>query len=296
MSMKRFILLLLLLPALQGAGLELNTRFDLGNLGFDPDRASTDATYSGTDYFWGGTVEVTHGFSERMAIRAGVTRDAVLRNLAYAMVYYNLDYLSMGIGTVQGFNNTDGATLKPGLASSVQLTFPGVMFARLQFDMSLGGVPLDTGDYTQNRNELAIGFYARNAICSLTLESKKLYELQAAEAVVDSLMRYSFDADIFKKNTPYRLLFSLAYQTLQKKFIVADTVHTLSSLMAGVQLSIDLTRFLTIMLGVDSALLTFGEDQLSGLQNPAPGSYLFQARTGFTLNFENTKRRQPAVE
>jgi hypothetical protein len=290
------ILLLLLLPALQGAGLELTTRFDLGNLGFDPDRASADTTYSGTDYFWGGTVEVAHGFSERMAIRAGIARDPVLRNLAYAMVYYNLDYLSMGIGTVQGFNNTNGATLKPGLASSVQLSFPGAMFARLQFDSSLGSVPLDTGDYTQNRNELSIGFYAPNAICSLALESKKFYELQAAEAVVDSLMRYSFDADIFKKNAPYRLLFSLAYQTLQKKFTVADTVHTLSSLMAGLQLSIELTRFLTIVLGVDSALLTFGEDQLAGLQNPAPGGYLFQASTGFTLNFENMKRRQPAVE
>jgi hypothetical protein len=64
-----------------------------------------------------------------------------------------------------------------------------------------------------------------------------------------------------------------------------------------VQLSIDLTRFLTIMLGADSALLTIGEDQLSGLQNPAPGGYLFQASTGFTLNFENMKvRRQSAAE
>ncbi len=123
---------------------------------------------------------MTHGFSERMAIRAGFSRDTVLRNLAYAMVYYNLDYLSMGIGTIQGFNNTDGATLKPGLASSVQLTFPGVMFARLQFDTSLGSVLMETGDYTQNRNELSIGFYVPNAICSLTLQSKKFYELQAA--------------------------------------------------------------------------------------------------------------------
>jgi hypothetical protein len=203
----------------------------------------------------------------------------------------------MGIGTVQGFNNTNGATLKPGLASSVQLSFPGAMFARLQFDSSLGSVPLDIGDYTQNLNELTIGFYVPNAICSFTLQSKKLYELQASEAVVDSLMRYFFQADIFQKNAPYRLLFSLAYQTLQKKFVVADTINTLSSLMAGVQLSIDLTRFLTIMLGVDSALLTFGEDQLSGLQNPAPGGYLFQASTGFTLNFESMRvRRQSAAE
>jgi hypothetical protein len=290
-------LLLLLLPALQGAGLELSTRFDLGNLGFDPDRASTDATYSGTQYFWGGTVEVTHGFSERMGLRAGFTRDTVLRNLAYAMIFYNLDYLSMGIGTIQGFNNTGGASLKPGLASSVQLTFPGSLFARLEFDTSLGSLLMETGDYSQNRNELTVGFYVPNAICSLSLQSKKFLEHQSDTLdIVDSLMRYSFTADIFKKNAPYRLLFSLAYQTLQKKFIdeavTPDPIHTLSSLMAGVQLSLELTRFLTIMLGADSALFTFGEDQLAGLQNPAPGGYLFQARTGFTLNFENMKSRR----
>jgi hypothetical protein len=290
-----FFLLLFLFPALRGAGLELTTRFDLGNLGFAPDRASADTTYSGTDYYWGGSVEVTHGFSERMALRAGFSRDTVLRNLAYAMLYYNLDYLSMGIGTIQGFNNTGGAALKPGLASSVQLTFPGVMFARLTFDTSLGSILLETGDYLQNRNELAIGFYVPNAICSLSLQSKKFYELQALQGVVDSLMRYSFQADIFQKNAPYRLLFSLAYQTLQKKFIdgLTDPVHTLSSLLAGVELSIDLTRFLTILLGVDSALLTFGEDQLAGLPtNPAPGGYLFQAHTGIKLNFENLKTRR----
>jgi hypothetical protein len=290
------ILVLLLLPAFRGAGLELSTRFELGNLAFDPERAAADATFSGADYYWGGTVEVTHGFSERMAIRAGFTRDTVLRNLAYAMVYYNLDYLSMGLGTIQGFNNTGGAVLKPGLASSVQLTFPGVMFARLLFDSSLGSV-LTTGDYTQNRNELTVGFYVPNAICSLSLESTKFFEEGGAADVVDSLMRYAFQADIFQKNAPYRLLFSLAFQTLQKSFLGTGEVHTLSSLMAGVELAIDLTRFLTIELGADSALLTFGEDLLAGLQNPAPGGYLFTAWTGFTLKFENLKhRRPPALE
>jgi hypothetical protein len=290
------ILVLLLLPAFRGAALELSTRFDLGNLGFDPDRAAADPTYPGTAWYWGGTVEVTHGFSERMALRAGFSRDTVLRNMAYAMIYYNLEYLSMGLGTIQGFNNTGGATLKPGLASSVQLTIPGVMFTRLLFDYSLGSVLLEDGDYSQNRNELSVGFYVPNAICSLILESKKFYEQRTATLdVVDSLLRYSFQADIFQKNAPYRLLFSLAYETLQKKFFDGATnpVHTLNSLKAGVELSVDLARFLTIMFGLDSALLTMGDGLLSGVQNPA---YLFQAYSGFTLNFENMKNRRPPAE
>jgi hypothetical protein len=301
MNMKRVVLLLLLLPAFQAAGVELGTRFSLGNLGFDPDRASTDISYSGQDWYWGGSVEVGHGFSERVGIRAGFSRDTVLRNLAYAMLFYNLDFLSMGLGTIQGINSTEGTVLKPGIASSVQLSFPGVMFARILFDYSLSSLLMETGDYSQNRNEVSIGFYAPNAICSLSFQSKKFSELQAAMEVVDSLMRYSFEADIYKKNSPYRLLFSFAYQTLQKKFLdgsASPPVHTLSSLLAGLQLSIDVTRYLTLMLGMDSAVYTFGDDDLAALPaNPAPGGYLFQARTGFTLNFENLKtRRRPVTD
>jgi hypothetical protein len=178
----------------------------------------------------------------------------------------------------------------------VQLTIPGVMFTRLLFDYSLGSVLLEDGDYSQNRNELSVGFYVPNAICSLILESKKFYEQRTATLdVVDSLLRYSFQADIFQKNAPYRLLFSLAYETLQKKFFDGATnpVHTLNSLKAGVELSVDLARFLTIMFGLDSALLTMGDGLLSGVQNPA---YLFQAYSGFTLNFENMKNRRPPAE
>ena len=74
---RRFFLpltLLLLLPAWQAAGVELTALFNLGNLGFDPQRAITDSTYPGTDYYWGASFEVTHGFSEGIAIRGGFYR------------------------------------------------------------------------------------------------------------------------------------------------------------------------------------------------------------------------------
>jgi hypothetical protein len=288
--------LLLLLTAEQAAGVELEARFNLGNIGFDQERDPADSTYTGLDWLWGGSVEVNHGFSDRTAIKAGVYRDDVLRNVAYALLYYNLDFLSMGIGTIQGVGNTDGTILKPGIASSVELHFPGIMFTRLLFDYSLGGLfEGETGDYLQSRNELALGFYARNAICALSFESKKFVEQQAAQQVVDSLQRYAFTVDIYKKNTPFRLLLSFAYQSLQKKFLdgVTNPVHTLDSLMAGLELNVEVTRYLTLMLGLDSAVLTFGDDYLAGIPtNPGPGGYLFTARTGFTLNFENMKSRR----
>jgi hypothetical protein len=294
------LVLLLLLPAGQAAGVELNALFDLGNLGFDRERSATDDGYTGREWYWQGSVEVNHGFSERTAIKAGLYRDTVLRNVAYALLYYNLDFLSMGIGTIQGLNNTDSTILKPGIASSVQLSFPGVMFARLLSDYSLGGLlEGETGDYQQSRNELALGFYARNAICSLTLQSKKFAEHQTDTLdVVDSLLRYAFTADIYKKNFPFRLLFSFAYQSLQKKFLdetAGSTVHTLNSLMAGLELDVDVTRYLTFMLGLDSAVLSFGDDYLAGLSNPAPGGYLFRGQTGFTLKFDNLKSRRLAL-
>ena len=292
-----FTLLLLLFPAWGAAGLELGVLFDLGNLGFSPERAATDTAYTGEDLFWGASVEISHGFSGNVSTRGGFYRDPVLRNVAYALLYYELDFVSLGIGTIQGVSNSDSEILKPGIASSIQLSFPGAMFARIRFDTSLGGQLMEPGDYMQSRNELSIGVYVRNAICSLSFESKKFIEQQATMEVVDSLLRYSFVADIFQKNVPYRLQFSLAYQSLQKKFLdgtPSPPIHTLNSVMAGAELDIEVTRFLTLVAGLDSAVLTFGEDELDGLQNPAPGGYLFKARTGFTLNFANLKtRRRP---
>jgi hypothetical protein len=288
-------LVLFLLPAGRAAGVELNFLFDLGNLGFEPDRSDTDTTYSGQEFFWGGAVEVVHSFSANTAVKGGFYRDPVLRNFAYALLYYNLDFFSLGVGTIQGFLNSTSEILKPGIASEIQLSFPGVMFARIRFDTSLGVQLMEPGDYTQSRNELSIGVYVPNAICSVNFESKKFIEQQAAAQVVDSLMRYSLRADIYQKNVPYRLHLSLAYQSLQKKYLdAATTLDTLNSVMAGVGLDVDVTRYLTLLASLDSAVFTAGEDQLAGLSNPAPGGYLFQAQAGVTLKLDKLKtRRRP---
>jgi hypothetical protein len=292
LALLSLVAMLLLFPALRCAGVELNALFNLGNLGFDSERVAADTGYTGQDWFWGGSVEVAHNFSENIAIKGGFYRDTVLRNVMYAMLYYNLDFFSIGIGTIQGFQNSAGTILKPGIGGSFELGFPGVMFARMLFDNSLGGQLIEPSDYLQSRSEFAVGFYVPNAICSLSFQSKKFIEQEAAQRIVDSLVAYSFKADVYQKNSPYRLLFTVGYQFLQKKFLdgsATPPVHTLNSLLAGVELDIIVTSYLTLRLGLDSAILTIGQDQLAGVWNPGPGGFLFKAQTGFSLDLENLK-------
>lgn len=289
------VLSLLLFPVFHGAALELDAIFDFGNLGFSPNRDSSDTGFTGLDWLWGGTLELAHQFSDNVEVRGGIYRDVVLRNVAYAMMYYKLDYFRMGFGIIQGVQNSADTVLKPGIASSVRVDVPGVVFASFLFDYSLGGPPIEVADYLQSRSEFVLGFYAHNVICSLGVYSKKFVEQETAQEVVDDLIRYFFKADVFRKNSPYRLVFTFGYQSMQKKFLdgsASPPVHTLNSLLAGAELDVDVTRYLALLVGLDASVFTLGDDQLAGLQYPGPGGFLFTAHAGFSLNFAALKARR----
>ena len=71
----------LLLSALSAGSLEIGGLFQVGNLGFQPDRPSTDSSFTGTDYFYGGSLYLRADFLEHFQVEAGYSRDFVLRNV-----------------------------------------------------------------------------------------------------------------------------------------------------------------------------------------------------------------------
>ncbi|MEW5818336.1 MAG: hypothetical protein AB1798_23475, partial [Spirochaetota bacterium] len=146
------------------------------------------------------------------------------------------------------------------------------------------------------RNDISFGYYVRNAICSLNINSRKFVQkASAAQEIVDSLVEYSFKSDIFQKNVPYKILISLGFQQLSKTFIDSSStvVHTLNSLVIGNQVDIIATEYLTIVIRLDSSLYSFGQGILLGISNPGPGGYLFRATAGATLNLEKIPKKQP---
>ena len=267
---------------------EVGGAFRFDNLGFATDRAASDATYSGLDYYWGGELHLTHELSDSLSLEAGFRKDDILRLLAYSVFEYRLDYFRLGLGTFLGAFNSTSQLLQSGITTSIGLEIPGIVFVTFRSDNSIGGRLVDIGDYIQERSEVSLGFYVPNVICSLNVESKSFTQTQAAGESVDSLTVYSFKTDIHQKNLPFRVLLSFGYQSLAKKLIdgsASPPTSTLNSIILGTELDVNVSRPLMLTFSLDSSIYSFGQDQLLGVSNPGPAGYLFRATAGFSLDF-----------
>lgn len=279
------------------AALEIGATVNLENLRFDPDREETEDSFSGDDYFWGGSIFAAHTFSEDLSIQTGFYQDTILRNVLYTTLHYNTQYLSLGVGPFFGFFNSTSAILKSGISTRVEFSLPGKIFIGLESDNSIGGRLVEEDDYIQEGSDISFGFYVPNAICSLNLRSKKFTQKQAALETVDNLTEYSFETEIFQKNLPYRVNLTFAYQIMEKKYIAAATTrHILNSIILGAETRMALNRYLDLLVSLDSSIYTFGQKELAGVSNPGPGGYTFRAYTGCIFNLERLKPESPPAQ
>ncbi len=287
MSRKIFasILFFLLAAALRSFTLEVGATFRLENLSFARDRPPTDTTYSGTDLYWGGAVYGSHPLSDSFSLEAGVTSDTILRYTTYALFTFQDQILTVSAGPFFGLLNTGATPVKPGISSSLRLMLPGILYAQVRADTSLGGNLSAAGDYLQEQTAISAGFYVPNAICSLCYLRKRFTEKTAAGAVVDSLTDWSFQTDIFQKNVPYRIQLTFSWQTLSRQFDGSAARHTLNSLVLGSRVDWSVGEYLTLLADLQSSVYTFGMDDLLGVSNPGPGGYMFRLFTGARLDF-----------
>jgi hypothetical protein len=258
-----------------------------GNIGFRTDRASTDTSYPGVDYFWGGSLFAVQPITEDMRFTGGYLMDPILRNVVFGLLTYTQKSLTIGVGPFMGVFNDFGMPLKSGISILLKIELPGILFASLQSDNTIGGNLQLSGDYLQERNDITFGFYVRNAICSLGMNTKKFTQLIGATRVIDASTSYAFKADIFQKNVPYRIGINLAYQSISKTYIDTVTVSDiLNTLIAGTKLDILFSESFFMYAGIDANLFSFGQGQLTGGTTAA---FLFSATLGFKVNLDTTK-------
>lgn len=282
------VLLSLLLISFSISAIEIGTSFVIGNLSFPKTRVSTDTGFTGLDFPWGINLFLNQSLSDTFFLKTGFYMDPILRNIYYTNFFYQQNFFSIGVGPFFGLFNSSSSILNSGLSSTVRLEWPGVLFIALRADSSIGGRIVQTGDYLQERNDIGFGFYVRNAICSINLITKQYTGKTDAGTVIDSTEKYFFEADIYQKNIPYKLLLTFGYEKLLKTFVEEATVaHGLGSLMVGVNFKVAVRDFLSIFIDLDSSVYSFGTDELLGIANPGPGGYLFKASTGFSINLDS---------
>ena len=281
-----FIIAVFSLGAVSSAfALEIEGSFQLGNLGFTQNRDSTDSSFTGSSYFWGGALSLRRDLAPNFQIEAALARDQIMGNSLSALLQYKSDYVRAGMGPYLGLFNSPSVSLKSGISTLLGLELPGVVFISLRTNSSLGGQS-STKDYFAQSNTVLLGFYMGNfGIATLGLTYEQLNSSQEDVPFTDSLTVYSFDMKFFEKNVPYRLDFNISYQVLHREYnFIIDTVdHGLDSLIAGAGVDVLFTPEFALTLAVRASVYSFGTDVLSGVSDLGVVPLLFQASIGFRI-------------
>ena len=273
-------LLLVLLGAGAASGLDLGVETWVGNLGFRTDRASTDTSLPGADYFWGVSVYGSQPITDAFTVETGFYSDPVLRNTSRTVFTYNAKFLSVGIGPIFGLFNDLGTPVKSGLSASVRLEYPGVIFASLRSDSSLGGTLVQVGDYAQVLTDITVGVYLPNAICTFSMNTRSFEQKAASQDVTDRVAEYMFAAELYKKNVPYRLRLWLGYQDLSRLYTATSTTTaTLGSVILGTQVEVTLAGPVILRAGLEGNVYSFGLGSLVG----GDSSFLFRSYAGHEI-------------
>jgi hypothetical protein len=291
LSKALFIIVFAVILCVPLMALEVTTEFQMGNLGFADDRDST-ATDFPLVFPWGLSIYGSQQITELLRIDTGFFYDPVLRNISYTLLQYAQNFFTLGVGPFFGYFNSSSTLLQPGISTAIRIDYPGLAFLEFRADSTIGGRLVKEGDYLQARSDISVGIYVLNAIVTANLFTKSYTYRSSAEEIVDDLVEYSFQTDIYRKNVPIKVLLSFAYQQRGKSFTNvttnAEVSHELNSLILGTRVDIQLTDFLSFMLNLDSSVYSWGSagDALLVLPTTGINSFLFNASTGISINID----------
>ena len=293
--MKKIPIILLLLAAAASAlsALQITSSATAGNLSFGRDAESTASSFSGTEFTYGGSIYGEDRISDSIVLKAGVFYDPILRYTVKTLFEYQHNFFKLGVGPFTGIFNTAGTIMKSGISTSVRVEFPGIVFAALTADSSIGARFVKTGDYIQENNSLTVGYYIPNALCSVSMKTKSFVTKQgSALEIDDSFTEYTFNVDVFQKNIAFRTLLSFAYQSLSRTYLNTSTgistSNKINSLIFGTDFSIPVSESMTLLFNLDSNIYSFGYEDTTPLTMPDSGIglYLFRATAGLSINFD----------
>jgi hypothetical protein len=266
--------------------LEFGADFRIGNYAFSHDRVSTDLSFPGDFFDWGLSLYGTQQISDNFRIDFGFFSDQILRNISYTTISYVEGIMSIGIGPFFGYFNPNlEPILKPGISANVKFDFPGLLFVGLRADSTLNTRLIQDYDYIQERTGVNVGFYVPNAICTLSVENKKFTQFISGNDVVDSLLEFAFNSEIYKKNTPYKINVGFAYDILSKTFLAgtAATKQTLGSIVLKTAIEFNITEAVFFTFDLDTSIYTYGYDTLLAITPPL---FVFSGHTGIKINID----------
>jgi hypothetical protein len=238
------------------------------------------------NWLYGARVSISEAIGDGIRLETTYETDTVLRHILRSVIAYQAGVVKLSAGPIMGLFNTPETPLKAGISTGLRIDAPGLAFVSMRADSSLGAGLYSEGDYAQELGELSAGWYVRNAICAFTILTKTMYTNAGATGTLgDSTNRYEFSVDTFRKGAPYRLFLAMGYEEFKRTYPSVTEPDTLGSIFLGGRLNADLSPTLTLVAGLESAVYSFGLDELSG-RGPDPSAFLFKSSLGVRYRLE----------
>ncbi len=294
--MKKIILIFVIVSAVAFPAFSAETggSFTIGNNNLTASPMTT-AEFPGNAFPWGASLFWKKPANDISGIEIGFYRDPILKNLGYTNFYYNDELFNIEVGPFFGLFNTAETLIKSGIATSMRLNIPGFAFAQFDTQSTIGGRLVSAGDYIQEANNISLGFYVYNAICTILIDTKSYTSIIASgSSQTEDFTEYAFVADIFQKNVPYTVQLKIGYQQ-KVRTLEAVSIERLNSIVLGTDLKVSPFEFLSVFLGIESCVYSFGylEDSAAGTKELItfskvfPGNFLYNATVGVSLDLEN---------
>lgn len=250
--------------------------------------ASTVTAFPSTNYFWGGEAWFSVPIGLDGTVKVSYLRDPVLRNLVTGTVEFERGIAKVAVGPLVGMFNSSSVPFSAGLATSVELRWPGVAYVSVRSEGGLAVGVLQLSQDPQAKTEVAAGFYVPNAIVSGLLSVKRFNDEVDGSLVTDTATRYALTIDIFKKNIPYTALMTVGYEVRSKYFDVSGSTDSLGSVILGAKLSAKIGRGYSISTDLESAVYTYGMQNLVS-RGPSDSAFMFSAGFGIVIDLDELR-------
>jgi hypothetical protein len=211
-------------------------------------------------HLWG-NLQFTQEFSPNLGFDIRVEHDPILLNRLVTRLAYRTHYLAVHLGPFLGVLNGDKFGMFPGLSLSLETVFPGIFFASLRLDSTIGRRQWETGDYTQDFIQARAGFWVPNVIVCLEYSARFFGEKTVPGNYRNEWTRFNFSADVFKKNVPYRVLINAGYEHISRTPTNSSgSAYLLRAVYSGLKLNLQLHPSFDLNLGAEIPIYSWSPD------------------------------------
>ena len=275
-----FLIILLSGPRRFLEAQEIEITGGINNFAFDPAETGQIQQFEGFPCIIG-DIFLSNNINNILGYKFNITRDPVIRNYLNGNMTVNTENVNLEFGAFFGIDDT---FKKPdfGIAGSIELIFPGIIFLSVNGSTSVDIVNQFLGNNNRETVQARFGFWLPNLLPVLSAEIKTYTREEENSLIIrDESIRLMFSADIFAKNMPLIIRIDAGYDTFTRSYESENFNNVeFKNVFAGLEIKWQIIRQLRLIAGFEMPVYI-----IEPSVNPPNIINLFKAYGGLALTF-----------